>query len=408
MIKRVAKNTFFLSVSQIIARAIGFFYFIFLARVLGVETFGIYNFTLAFIYSFVPVADFGIERLVLRDIPRKPEKAAFYFSRLLPLRVLLATTAYFAALILGLILGQPLRQIFYLAIFGLSLIPSSFTYLIASFQNAREKMKYMALANISTISLTALLGVTFVFAKLSLIWILLAYVLGQSIVALIFLARASSWNLPFGWVIDKDFWKKTLGQSWVFAALTILAVFYLRLSIILVGLLKGAYFTGLYGSAFKFIEAMILIPQSLALALFPLSSRLFVDNKEKLKAVYKKGLGVLFLSSLPFVLVLIFGSKLIVSFAYGWDYLAAAPVLSVLGLALVLFFVNVLPGNIILNSSRVKQFLPWAFLNFLVAVVLGLYLIPRYSILGAAYAVLGAEAVGFLINNWFVWKVLRD
>lgn len=408
MIKRVAKNTFFLSVSQIIARAIGFFYFIFLGRVLGVETFGVYNFTLAFIYNFVPVADFGIERLILRDIPRKPQKAAFYFSRLLPLRFLLATIAYFAALILGLILGQPLRQISYLAVFGLSIIPYSLTYFIASFQNAREKMKYMAIANVSTISLTALLGVIFVFAKLSLVWILLAYVLGQSIVALIFLTRATSWNLPFSWVIDKDFWRKALGQSWVFAALTILAVFYLRLSIILVGLLKGAYFTGLYGSAFKFIEAMILIPQSLALALFPLSSRLFVDNKEKLKAVYKKGLGVLFLSSLPFVLVLMFGSKLIVSFAYGWDYLAAAPVLSVLGLALVLFFVNVLPANIILNSSKVKQFLPWAFLNFLVAVALGLHLIPRYSILGAAYAVLGAEAVGFLINNCFVWKVLRD
>jgi len=372
-----------------------------------VETFGVYNFTLALIYNFVPVADFGIERLVLRDIPRKPQKTSSYFSRLLPLRFLLTTTAYFAALILGLILGQPLKQIFYLAVFGLSIIPSSLTYLITSFQNAREKMEYMAIANISTISLTAFLGVIFVFAELSLIWILLAYVLGQSIVALIFLTKVSSWNLPFGWVVDKDFWRKTLGQSWVFAVLTILAVFYLRLSIILVGLLKGAYFTGLYGSAFKFIEAMILIPQSLALALFPLSSRLFVDSKKKLKAVYKKGLGVLFLSSLPFVLVLMFGSKLIVSFAYGWDYLAAAPVLSVLGLALVLFFVNVLPGNIILNSSRVKRFLPWAFLNFLVAVVLGLYLIPRYSILGAAYAVLGAEAAGFLINNWFVWKVLR-
>jgi O-antigen/teichoic acid export membrane protein len=407
MRRKIAKNTLLLSVSQIIGRIIGFFYFIFLARALGVETFGVYNLTLAFVYNFVPVADFGIERLVLRDISRKPEKASFYFSRLLPLRIFLAIAAYFAALALGLILGRSLRQIFYLAIFGLSIIPSSLTSLIASFQNAREKMIYLALANVSTISLTALLGVSFVFAKLSLVWILLAYVLGQSIIALIFLAKSSSWNLSFGWVIDKDFWRRTLTQSWVFAALTVLAVFYLRTSIILVGILKGNYFTGLYGSAFKFVEAIILIPQSLALALFPLSSRLYVGNKEELKAVYKKGLGVLFLFSLPFALVLIFCSKVIIQFAYGVGYLEAGPILAILTFSLVLFFINALAGNVIQNSPKVEQFLPLLFLNFVIEIILCLILIPRYSILGAAWAVVGGELAGVVINNLFVWKILR-
>ncbi len=55
--------------------------------------------------------------------------------------------------------------------------------------------------------------------------------------------------------------------------------------------------------------------------------------------------------SLPFVLVFSLFSKFIIGFAYGSDYLAAAPVLVVLGFALVLFFLNVLPGNIIQNRS---------------------------------------------------------
>ncbi|MCX6724647.1 MAG: oligosaccharide flippase family protein, partial [Candidatus Shapirobacteria bacterium] len=105
----------------------------------------------------------------------------------------------------------------------------------------------------------------------------------------------------------------------------ILAVFYLRISLLLVGLLKGDYYTGLYGSVFKFIEAIILIPQSLALALFPLSARLLLEDKEKLKKIYQKGLGVLLLFALPFVLIFIFAAKLIISLAYGADYLPAAP-----------------------------------------------------------------------------------
>ena len=408
MIPKVAKNTLFLSSSQIAGRLIGFFYFLFLARFLGVATFGIYNFTLAFVYNFVPVADFGLEGLVLRDISRDEKKISFYLARLLPLRLLLSLGAYLLVLILGLILGQSLRQIGYLAVFGLFIFPYSFTYLLSSFLNAQEKMKYMSLAVVLGQLLIFILGVIFVLLKFPLVVIFLAGVLGQLIVAAFFLLRAKAWGLPLGWVVDKEFFKKALSSSWAFAFLLILAVFYLRISLILVGLLKGDYYTGLYGSAFKFIEAMILIPQSLALALFPLSSRLFIENKERLKRVYKRGLGVLFLFSLPFVLILTVFPKLIIGLAYGQPYLPASPVLLILGFSLVFFFLNALPGNIIQNSPKFKQFLPWASLNFAIALVLCLILVPRYSIIGAAWAVIGGEVAGLIINNLFVWRILRN
>jgi len=231
--------------------------------------------------------------------------------------------------------------------------------------------------------------------------------LGQSVVTLVFLFKAGSWGLPLGWIIDKKFISKSLSQSWAFAFLLILAVIYLRISLILVGLLKGDYYTGLYGSAFKFIEAIILVPQSLALALFPLSARLFLEDKEKLKRVYRKGLGILLLFSLPFALFLIIGSKLIIGLTYGQSYMAAAPVLAILSVSLILFFVNVLPGNIIQNSPQFKRFLPWALVNFLITLILCLFLIPRFSIIGAAWAVVGGEFAGLIINNLFVWKILK-
>ncbi|PIU03181.1 hypothetical protein COT44_04785 [Candidatus Shapirobacteria bacterium CG08_land_8_20_14_0_20_39_18] len=407
MIAKIAANTLFLSFSQISARLLGFIYFIFLARYLGVATFGIYNFTLAFIYNFIPVADFGLERLVLRDISREPEKISFYLARLLPLRFLLSLIAYFGALLLGIFLGQSLQQIFYLGIFGLFIFPYSFTYLLSSFLNAREKMEYMSFAVIAGQLLIFILGVIFVLLKLPLSVIFLTGFLGQSVVTLVFLFKAGSWGLPLGWIIDKKFISKSLSQSWAFAFLLILAVIYLRISLILVGLLKGDYYTGLYGSAFKFIEAIILVPQSLALALFPLSARLFLEDKEKLKRVYRKGLGILLLFSLPFALFLIIGSKLIIGLTYGQSYMAAAPVLAILSVSLILFFVNVLPGNIIQNSPQFKRFLPWALVNFLITLILCLFLIPRFSIIGAAWAVVGGEFAGLIINNLFVWKILK-
>ena len=407
MKSKIAKNTFFLSASQVLSRAIGFLYVIFLARVLGVRNFGIYSFTLAFVYNFIPVADFGIERLVLRDVSRDLGKASFYLSRLLPLRLALALGAYVLVLLLALGLGQDSQQIFYLAIFGLALIPYSLTFLFSSFLNAKEKMKYMAFANIMQISLTALFGGMFVFLKLGLVWILLAYPLANFLTAGTFVLKARKWGLPLGWRIDISFWKEKLSQSWIFATFTIISVFYLRISLILVNFFHGPEATGLYGAPFKFLEAMILIPQSVALALFPLSSQLFSEDKQRLRSIYKKGLGFQFFSSLIFISPLIFFPSSILTLAYGREYLSAAPVFPILGIALIFFFINSLAGNVIHNSPQVKKFLPFLLLNLTVKITLCLLLIPNWSIIGAAWAVAAAESFGFLINNYFVWRVLK-
>ena len=407
MIRKVAKNTALLSVSQITARAIGFFYFIFLARRLGVEKLGYYTFTLAFVYNFFPIADFGLERLTLRDVSKNLAKAQFYFARLLPLRLILGVLGYLGILGIAVILGQSRQEVQYLAIFGLGLIPYNLINLIIALQNAREKMEYMAVTNVTLNALAVSFGLVFVLLNFSLNWILLAYFLAHSLVLLWFLGRLGKLGLEVKFEIDWQFWRQALSQSWVFAALLILAVFYLRLSVIMVGLIKGAEATGLYGSAFKFIEAGILIPQSLALALFPLSARLFSEDREKLKGVYVRGLGFFGILGLLAGLAMVIGAGFVIPLIYSERYLGAVPVFSILGLAMILFFMNALPGNIIQNSPKVKWFLPLAALNFLIVAALGLFLIPRFSILGAAWAVVGGEVAGLIINNWFVWQILK-
>lgn len=407
MIQKIAWNAFLLTSSQVIARLIGLLYFVFLARSLGVEAFGIYTFTLAFLYNFIPIADFGIERLVLKDISKEPTKASLYFSQLLIPRVLLAVIAIFIALLAGIILHQSFNQIIYFLVFGLSLIPYNLTYLITAIQNAKEKMKYSAIANIAIIGVTSVLGVIFVLLGLSLLWIFLAYFLGNLIVALVFLIFSPKFGLNLKIKIDLEFWKEVIKKSWVFAVIIILAVFYLRLSVIMVGLLMSAYDVGLYGAVFKFIESSLLIPQALALVLFPVTARLFEGDKNKLLSLYRNGILSLLVLVLPFTLVFIFLSRLLIEVIYGKEYLLSAPVLSVLGISLIFFFLNSLPGNIIQNSPKLKKFLPFAFLNFLTTLIFCLILIPKYGIIGAAWAVLFGELAGFLINNYFVWKILK-
>lgn len=407
MITKIATNTLFLSISQICARLLGFLYFIFLARYLGVTNFGVYNFTIAFIYNFVPLADFGLERLILRDLSRDLEKTNDYLARLIPLKTILAFVAYFMALGLALMFGQSFKQIIYLAIFGLFIFPYSFNYLLSTIQNAREKMKYFSLVIIFGQLFTVIFGILFIYFQLPLYLIFFAPFLGNLLISLILINQSSKWNLKLAWKFDKKFCQEALSQSWAFAVILILAVVYLRISLILVGILKGDYYVGLYSSVFKFVEALILVPQSLALALFPLTSRLFIDDKKKLQELYLKTLVILFLIALPVTTIFIVFPDLIISLAYGSSYLPVVPVLTILGVSLIFFFLNSLPGNIIQNSNEFKKFIPWAILNLVITLIFGLFLIPKYSIIGAAWTVLIGEIIGFIINNLFVWKILK-
>lgn len=407
MLKRILRNTFLLSVSHLASRAIGFLYTLILARSLGVENFGIFTFTLAFAYNFIPVADFGIERLILRDIPREPKKISSYFPRLLTLRVLLFVAAFFLMILLAFAMGLGANKIFLLSILGASLLPYTLIYLIVSFDNAREKMESMSVANITTIGLTMILGVLFLYFKLPLYWIISAYFYGNLIVLVGFLAKSKKEGLNLEFIFDKQFFKDVLRQVWVFAFLLILSIFYLRLSILFVGFLESEHQTGIYGSAFRFIEALIILPQSLAMALFPLSSRLFSENKQKLIRLYFRALMILIVGVIPVIFITLYFAKLLIGFTYGVNYLEAVPVLSVLSLALIFFYPNTIAGNIVLNSSKLKYFLPVVLLHIIILSILCLFLIPQYSILGAAWAVVGAEASALLINNIFIWRILK-
>lgn len=406
--KTIAGNSLYLTISQVFSRLAGFLYYIFLARNLSVENFGIYTFTLAFVYNFFPVADFGLERLVLKDLSRDSSKAQYYFSRLFPLRIVLGLISVLLILVLGLILGQSPHQLFYFFLFGLSIIPYNLTFIITSIQNAKEKMQYTALANLLAILFTVFWGVIFIKSGLGLSCIVSSFLFSYLFVLFLFFLLLKKINLKPEWIWDFSFYKKLLSQSWQFAAFLIIGVFYLRLSVVMIGLLKGTEFSGIYGSSYKFIEALILVPQAIALALFPTFSRLYLENKPKLRSVYSKALGFLFSLSLPVFAAFRFLPEIIIKFSFGEKYLSAIAVYPAFALASVLFFLNSLPGNIIQVSEKPRKFLPFMVCNFIFLLFLCLLLIPKYGMVGAGWSVIGGELFGLVINNWYVHKLLKN
>lgn len=407
MAGKVVKNTLVLSSANVLARAIGFFYFVFLGRILGVENFGHYNFALALVYNFYPVADFGVERLILRDISKDKNKAQEYFQKIIPLRLSLSLISIILVTFLGIILAKSGKDILNIFVFAFCLLPWTFNQLVAGIGNAHEKMEVQSIVAISSTGFTAILGGLIALFGGTVTQILVAAFFSNLFVSFFMFFYLKKLDLVFKIDLDVGFWKKILKESWVFALIMIMAVFYLRSSVVIVNYFKGAYFTGIYSSAFKFIEASILIPQSFALALFPQTARLLGSDKGKLTRNYLKSLAAIFAFAVIYALFFILFSPMIIKISYGPSYLEAAAVMRILSIAAIIFFLNTLPGNIIQNSNRVKKFLPFAFLNLILVIILCAILVPKYSVIGAAWAVIGGEVFGLIINNWFVFRILK-
>jgi O-antigen/teichoic acid export membrane protein len=406
MDKRIAKNSFYLVLSQIAARTIGFIYFIFLARSLTVENFGIYAWVLGFVYNFLPVADFGIERYILKNLPRHLDQAKDYFRSLLGLKLVLGGLTLVLVISLGLIIGLSEEKLISLLIFSTVFLPYNIFHLIISFQNAREEVITGAIGNLLFSLLGALLGAGVIFLKLGVAWLFVAYLLSLFINVLGLTVRAQKVGLSLKPRLKKETIKKVWQECRFFAVLVIMSNFYLRIPLIAIGRIMGDYWSGIYGSVSKFLEAGILIPQAISLAVAPTFSRLLIQNKDKLKKLYyKTGLGVVGLSLVPLALFLLAGNWFI-NLIYGERYLPAIPALKILALSLPLFFFNYLAANVIENSKEVKKFIPWAASHFLLVFLLAIILPGKWGIIGGAASLLIGEIVRLILNQKFINNIL--
>jgi O-antigen/teichoic acid export membrane protein len=406
MDKRIAKNSFYLVLSQIAARTIGFIYFIFLARSLTVENFGIYAWVLGFVYNFLPVADFGIERYILKNLPRHLDQAKDYFRSLLGLKLVLGGLTLVLVISLGLIIGLSEEKLISLLIFSTVFLPYNIFHLIISFQNAREEVITGAIGNLLFSLLGALLGAGVIFLKLGVAWLFVAYLLSLFINVLGLTVRAQKVGLSLKPRLKKETIKKVWQECRFFAVLVIMSNFYLRIPLIAIGRIMGDYWSGIYGSVSKFLEAGILIPQAVSLAVAPTFSRLLIQNKDKLKKLYyKTGLGVVGLSLVPLALFLLAGNWFI-NLIYGERYLPAIPALKILALSLPLFFFNYLAANVIENSKEVKKFIPWAASHFLLVFLLAIILPGKWGIIGGAASLLIGEIVRLILNQKFINNIL--
>jgi O-antigen/teichoic acid export membrane protein len=165
----------------------------------------------------------------------------------------------------------------------------------------------------------------------------------------------------------------------------LISALYFRIDLYFIERWQGLEAVGAYNAVFRLVEAMRLLPAAVMAVTFPLLVRA-TDTRlvQGLGAALGAAGGVLAVVCAP-------GAWLIVPLVYGPAYLYAAPALSILALALPLFFLNYALTHQVIGWDGQRAYLVIATLALIGNVIANILLVPAQGIAGAAIATLLTE-----------------
>ena len=88
--RKIARNTLFVTLGQILLKIFGFLFGVFVVRQLGDEQYGRYSIVVAWVGLFSIFVELGVTQFVMREMARSGARATALFWNLIGIRLMLA------------------------------------------------------------------------------------------------------------------------------------------------------------------------------------------------------------------------------------------------------------------------------------------------------------------------------
>ncbi|MBK8011005.1 MAG: oligosaccharide flippase family protein [Deltaproteobacteria bacterium] len=361
---------------------------IILARHYGKVVFG--QWAAAIVYGTLvgTIIEGGLSRVLLRDASRDPSRAGKALGAILKGRLSLAALAlplaYLAAWKLS-----PNRAVLILSLFAAT--TRCLAGLFGSYSTVLFALDHHRLPNIvETVQRIAIFLSVVIATQLDQsIYVVATYVL------IIGLLSAAALRVGGKRVVTADFSGSPL-QDWRDAAWFWLngVLFWINGEVdqLMLSHMHGDSETGIYAAAVRLGALFLILPRALGTAIMPRLFRSAVDGKG-LQRQLNSSVFILSMVGGAVAAELAFSSDIIIDLIYRRDFSAAAPVLSLIGLYLLLNFLRLIPSWFLSASDRVPMMTIVLIIGAGANIISNWFVIPRYGAIGAAASTVGSEAL---------------
>lgn len=389
------KNTSWMFASRILCMIISFVTTVFVARRLGPENLGQLNYAVSFIGIFSFIASLGIDNILYRDLIKYPEKKKEYLGSAITIKLLAGTLTALISILSAIFFTE--NDVSRIAIFILSgtFIFSAFQIINYEFQS-RVKSKYPSIiALLVTIILNSLKIIIVLLGK-GVIYLSLVLLFESILYALFywFFYERKIEEKVLSWKFDKNIAISLLKDSWPLIFTSAFALVYARIDQIFIKHMINAEAVGIYSSAVTLAEVWYFIPTIIVASLFPAIINAKSISEEKYYIIFKKISVLLGLSAIVISLIVTFTATFIMNTVYGVAFTSGSIILKIYVWATIGTFIGYLINNYLIAENNKKGLILITFIPMLINIILNVIWIPKFGIVGAAYATLISYTLG--------------
>ncbi|MFA0540177.1 flippase [Vibrio sp. 10N.222.52.B7] len=362
----------------------GLFIGIWIAKYLGTHLFGVYSYIQSFVGLFVALTTLGLDGVVVREIT-KNKNQNIYIGTALLLRLM---GAVLLILILSIVMYfYPHEYTSLMMLYSLVFIIQAGLVFEYYFQS-RVQGNIIGKVKIASLSLGILFKVYVILTGGTLFDFIIVLMIESGIVSFLLLMNYSKKESLTNLKVKFKYAADLLKTSWPLIFSGFIMSVYMKIDQVMLYNMLSAEMNGIYASAVRISDSMNFIPVIICNVVFPLIIKLKSKSKAKYLIATKSLHSLMLWGAILLASFFSIFSELIIRNTYGIDYIEAASVLSIYTWASIPVFLGVSSTIWILSENLQKYKLIMDVFGALLNIALNLYLIPKYGVLGAAYATL--------------------
>ncbi|MGH7666356.1 MAG: flippase [Candidatus Dormibacteria bacterium] len=335
------------------------------------------------------VGDLGLQIVYLREGSRDTARMKTYLAAILAAKIPLFVLSLGTLVLMAVLAGRgPGFLALVLPAFALQVATSVANVLRSTFY-ATGEMRYEAVATMSE-AVILLVGTFFVarahLAVADYLWVYALSYLVTCVYAYVVIGRR--YFVPTVH-FDPVLARRLLKMALPFAMVFLLNTVYFRIDVVILSAMRGLTEVGYYTAAYKFLDGLSFVPQTIMNAVFPTLAVVHLEAIASMRQAYTATIRLLAALGAPFTVILGMGALGILTAPFIRVYPQSAPALQVLALAIIFMFVN---STFIFGlgaMDRQMDSVVLAMMSIAVNVILNLILIPILP-----------RATGYLGSSW--------
>jgi O-antigen/teichoic acid export membrane protein len=379
-----------------------FLVFVLVARAWGTESFGHFAFVMAFVSIAASLADVGTTAALARSLPReKSADAGRFMGNYLMLRGVLAVGVSLMAALASRIIKPDLAEPLLIAALAIPFVASRFFEPVyQTFERPRYSVQASLVFGLTQLAIAYL---TIVVLGVGLAGYLYGYIISHVVYCIT--ATRLMWRVVVPrFEIDTARLRAIVVLAAPMGVSALFNTVNLRADVVMLSYLRSASEVGLYNTASRFLDLAVAITVTATLPLVPILSRSFATGREATRPACRRAMEIATLVTVPVALVAPYVAEPLMALIFGEQYRPAAVVVPIFAWLFVLAGYGLVCSSINLAAGNIRHAYWNGALAACVNISMNLFLIPRYGIVGAAWATLSSTLFMVTVSQFYVWR----